>query len=111
MIKVEDIKTVRANLQEAETTIQISRSEDKAYIWTNDNTMLTKIKRVMAKTPDAWVCTKQSVCNGEVAGYFFECPKKCISLITPRTQEFSDEEREKRAVALRERLAKAKANK
>lgn len=99
--------------EEQETTVQISRTEDVAYVWTSDNTMVTKIRKLMGRAPDQWKLVKISTnAAGEPAGYFFECPKKCVRLVIPRPKlEISDEERERRATVLKERFAKAKANK
>lgn len=110
---IDDVVVLRGvSLEEQETTVQISRTEDVAYVWTNDNTMVTKIRKLMGRAPDQWRLVKISTnAAGEPAGYFFECPKKCVHLVVPRSQEISDEERERRAAVLKERFAKAKANK
>lgn len=74
LVGVHDVKG-----DEQETTVQISRTGDVAHIWTNDNTMITKIRKLMERAPDQWKLVKISwQADGSHAGYFFECPRKAI---------------------------------
>lgn len=71
-------KSIANSADEQETTINISRGEDKATIWTNDNTMITKLSKLVDKNPDIWKCYVVGNIN-KPTGYFFETTKKCIS--------------------------------
>ncbi len=79
---VDDVVVIKGvSLEEQETTIQMSKVEDVAYVWTNENTMATKIKKLMGRAPDQWKLVKISTnAAGEPVGYFFECPRKAIKL-------------------------------
>lgn len=79
---VDDVVVIKGvSLEEQETTVQMSKVEDVAYVWTNENTMATKIKKLMGRAPDQWKLVKISAnAAGEPVGYFFECPRKAIKL-------------------------------
>ncbi len=79
---VDDVVVIKGvSLEEQETTIQMSKVEDVAYVWTNENAMATKIKKLMGRAPDQWKLVKISTnAAGEPVGYFFECPRKAIKL-------------------------------
>lgn len=79
---VDDVAVIKGvSLEEQETTVQMSRTENVAYVWTNENTMVTKIKKLMGRAPDQWKLVKISTnAAGEPVGYFFECPRKAIKL-------------------------------
>ncbi len=79
---VDDVAVIKGvSLEEQETTVQMSRTEDVAYVWTNENTMVTKIKKLMGRAPDQWKLVRISTnAAGEPVGYFFECPRKAIKL-------------------------------
>lgn len=79
---VDDVAVIKGvSLEEQETTVQMSRTEDVAYVWTNENTMVTKIKKLIGRAPDQWKLVKISTnAAGEPVGYFFECPRKAIKL-------------------------------
>lgn len=76
----DDVVVIKGvSLEEQETTVQMSKVEDAAYVWTNENTMVTKIKKLMGRAPDQWKLIKISTnAAGEAVGYFFECPRKAI---------------------------------
>lgn len=79
---VDDVVVIKGlSGEEQETTVQMSRTEDVAYVWTSDNVVATKIKKLMGRAPDQWKLVKISTnAAGEPAGYFFECPRKAIKL-------------------------------
>lgn len=79
---VDDVVVIKGvSADEQETTVQMSRTEDVAYVWTSDNVVVTKIKKLMGRAPDQWKLVKISTnAAGEPVGYFFECPRKAIKL-------------------------------
>lgn len=89
---VDDVVVIRGlSSEEQETTVQMGRTEDVAYVWTSDNVVATKIKKLMGRAPDQWKLVKISTnAAGEPVGYFFECPKKLVSFRVGR--EYSDEQ-------------------
>lgn len=64
-----------ASADEQETTIVLSRTEDKMSIWTTDNTMVTKLRALMVKNPKDYKLVNISTRNGSPAAYEFEAPK------------------------------------
>ena len=102
-IGVDEITATKCNTFEQETVIQISRNRDKASIWTSDNTQLTRIKRIMRKDPNSYVCTEVTKNKlGEVVGYAFECPKNLIGYRTSAKRSMSDEQRKRASERLKE---------
>ena len=102
-ISIDDITATKCNTFEQETIIQISRNRGTASIWTSDNTQLTRIKRVMCKDPNSYVCTEVTKNKlGEVVGYAFECPKNLISYRTSAKRSMSDEQRKRASERLKE---------
>jgi len=43
-------------LAEQETTISFSRTENEAFIWTNDRTTMTKLDRLCKLAPELYRC-------------------------------------------------------
>lgn len=103
---VDDVVAIKGvSVEEQETTVQMGRTEDVAYVWTSDNTIVTKIKKLMVKAPDQWKLVKISTnADGEAVGYFFECPKKLVTFRTPRAYDEDD----KAAIAVRLASGRAK---
>lgn len=103
---VDDVVVIKGvSGEEQETTVQMSRTEDVAYVWTSDNVVATKIKKLMGRAPDQWKLVKISTnAAGEPVGYFFECPKKLVSFRTLRTYDEND----KAAIAARLASGRAK---
>lgn len=91
---VDDVVAIRGlSGEEQETTVQMSRTEGIAHVWTSDNVVVNKIKKLMERAPDQWKLVKISTnAAGEPVGYFFECPKKWVSLKVGRV--YSDEQME-----------------
>ena len=96
---VDDVAVIKGvSSEEQETTVQMSRTEDVAYVWTSDNVVVTKIKKLMERAPDQWKLVKISTnAAGEPVAYFFECPKKLVSFRTLRAYDEND----KAAIAAR----------
>ena len=96
-----------APADEQETTIVLSRTEDKMSIWTTDNTMVTKLRALMIKNPKDYKLVNISTRNGSPAAYEFEAPKKLLSLRADKiTRTLTDEQR----AALGERLKASRAS-
>ena len=101
---VDDVVTiVGVPSDEQETSIVCERNSDKMTIWTSDNTMVTKLKGLMIKNPDAYKLISISTCDGQPVAYEIEAPKKFLSFRStnaPRTiteeQRAASSERMKR---------------
>lgn len=100
---VDDLETLmKIPSDEQETTINLSRTEDKMSIWTTDNTMVTKLRALMIKNPKDYKLVTVSTCNGAPAAYEFEAPKKFLSLRSGETTRvYTDEQRAAAAERLR----------
>lgn len=103
---VDDVAVIKGvSSEEQETTVQMSRTEDVAYVWTSDNVVVTKIKKLMGRAPGQWKLVKISTnAAGEPVGYFFKCPKKLVSFRAPVS--FSDETKKASAERGKEALKK-----
>ena len=94
----DDLGIMDVTGEEQETTISWYRREAVASVYTSDNTMLTKMKKLMAKSPD---CNLKKITwgkDGEPTVYFFEVPVRFVKVLKPK--EVSEEQR----AALSERL-------
>jgi hypothetical protein len=68
-------------VEERETTITLGAYSSDMTIYTADNTMLTKLKKVLDANPDTvkcWEAGRDS--NGNATGYFFELDKRHLSI-------------------------------
>lgn len=95
-------------VNEQETVINFTRDSDKATVYTSDTTMLTKLHKLMKKTPEEWRLVHQDTVDGQVVSETFECPKKLISLRASIISRVMTEEQRQAAA---ERLRKARENK
>lgn len=104
-IKVEDIELVKVAGYEAETTIGWMRGADKVSIFTSDNTILTKLKKCMAKNPSQWTCKESGRDrDGYVVGYLFTAPRKAVRLVGGN--EKSEEQKQAASERMKARISK-----
>lgn len=65
---------------EQETIIQVSRDSQEAHIFTNDLTMLTRLKRAMGRADGGtWKLTEIEYMRGLQCGWGFVCPKRFLT--------------------------------
>ena len=80
---VDDVVTLMGNSSdEQETSIVFERNSDKMTIWTSDNTMVTKLKKLLTNNPKEYKLVSISTCDGQPVAYEFEAPKKLLTLKT-----------------------------
>lgn len=80
---VDDVVTLMGNSSdEQETSIVFERNSDKMSIWTSDNTMVTKLKKLLTNNPKEYKLVSISTCDGQPVAYEFEAPKKLLTLKT-----------------------------
>lgn len=91
--KIEDIRTISRDYAEQETTISFGRTDVTARMWVADNTMLTKVRNLIAKAPGSYKITNIDYCGDEVTGFEVEFPKNLLSLRQPITREYTDEQK------------------
>lgn len=81
-------------LEEQETTVNFSRNDDRAIIYTSDTTMMTKLQKLLEAESTEWKLEGVSgLKNGEIVGKQYSCPKKLISFRTKQTnRKFTEEQ-------------------
>ena len=109
-ITIDELETIHCERECQETAINFCRDDDRMIISVSDNTMMTKLIRVMRKNPEAftiWEAGRDH--NGYVGGYNIECSKNLLSLKSgkKKKREMTEEQRK----AVRERFVKGKAKK
>ena len=105
---LKEIKTIRGwTSEEQETTIVMPRNSTKVEIWSNDNTMITKLAKTWQKNTDEWKCFMATDTAGNPTGYFFFTTKKGISFRSGVKKKRTLTEEQK--AAQKERLIKATA--
>ena len=110
--KRNDFKTIKAKTEEQETTINLSRDSDAATIWTNDNTIITKLSKMIEKNPSEWICYLVGDANNPT-GYFFETKKKYICFREGKrkiTSNTMTEEHKKKLIESAKRAREDKKN-
>lgn len=93
-------------LEEQETVINWLRIDDVIQIYTSDNTMLTKLKKLMASGPDQYTLTEVGYCEGCPCSVTVTTQLRCLSLRAGNKRDLSDEERQ----ALSDRMKQITAN-
>lgn len=79
--------------EERETTISTLGNEKLMDVYTSDNVMLTKIKKIWASNPNTIECYEVGRCENKVTGYLFKMDRKHLSLRTTAGREMSEEAR------------------
>ncbi len=89
--------------EEQETTISFSRTEESAYIWTNDRTVMTKLDALCRKSPKMYLCTKVTNAkdSGEVMDKRYEIKDKGLISFRAERVKLTDEQKAERAKHLR----------
>ena len=101
-----ELKPVKCNVEEQETTITISRTDGIIHLYTSDNTRISKMQKLLNAKNTEWKLDKATYNkDGEPTGYFFSCNNKKMLSLRPKKTEMSEEQK----TALAERLAKARS--
>lgn len=77
--------------EERETTINVLGTEQTMSIYTSDNSMLTKLKKIWASNPDNIECYEMGRCGNKVTGYCFKMNKKHLSIRNASNRKMSEE--------------------
>lgn len=101
-----ELKSVKCNVEEQETTITINRTEGIIRLYTSDNTRINKMQKLLNAKGTEWKLDKVTYNkDGEPTGYFFSCSViNCLSLKAKKAKgrEFTEEEK----IAAREKFMK-----
>lgn len=104
-ITADEIDSVTCERECQETAINWLRDDDIIRVCSSDNTFITKMKRVMQKSPNEYKCYyyKSNIDKktGKVANYFFEFDKSLISFRAKHSkQTLTEEQRKERGARL-----------
>ena len=95
IFNVKDLESIfNSCSDEKETTINITGNSQKMTIYTSDNSMVTKMKKLMQSDNNIIECYEAGRIEGKVTGYFFKLNKKHLSIRTTSKREISEERRE-----------------
>ena len=102
---VDAIQSIHNDIpEERETTICISGKTMDVY--TSDNAMLNKLKKIFSANPNTVECWEAGrTSDGKVTGYFFKMDKKHLSFRNSSTREITEEQ----SAAFGERIKKLHA--
>lgn len=114
---VNKITSIRCDADSKEINLNKAPGQNWS-VYVSDNTMLTKLKRLMKTAPEGyvkcWPAGKTS--DGFASGYFFELNEKCISFKSgnrkPREKKvLTEEQKAERKAKFIERTRKAREEK
>lgn len=98
-ITVDEIDSVKCDMEEQETAINWLRDDDHIEIVSSDNTFITKMKRAMKRNPDIkcyYYENNRDKESGKLGNYFFEAPIKSITFKrNKKSRNLSDEQRKR----------------
>ena len=104
-INIDSITLRGTSEDEKETIISFTKGNTVAYVYTADNSVLTKIKKHMKANPKEWKLHNVYRNDNEYVAVEVTCPKKYISF---RGKSKSREMTEEQKKATSERLKKAR---
>lgn len=106
-----ELKPCVCDVEEQETIIQISRDEKEIHLWTNDNTRVTKMQKLINAPGSLWRLEKiEYTQEGKPFGYSFICSDKNMLTLRAKKVERAELTEEQRA-ALKDRTEKMRAAK
>lgn len=104
---IQRLTLVNSSTEEQETVVNYRRAEDYAYVETTDQTVLTKLKKLISQNPTEWVIdnvttSKDSSSETDITSIRVRCPKKYISYRAKSVErEITEEQRQALADRLR----------
>lgn len=96
-------------IDEQETIVTAARADDTIRIYTSDNTMLTKLKKLMAAPDSEYrLLDVQYDSHHNPVSVTVEAPERCLSLRAGSKREISDEQRQVLADRMKQMAANRK---
>jgi hypothetical protein len=87
-------------LEEQETVIQFNRGDAGATIYTSDSTMMTKLDKMCAASPDYYSVDREETEDGKVVGKFYKLTDKTrISFRKNKVERVFTEEQKRQLAA------------
>lgn len=110
--KASELEAIDAIADEQETTLQRDRNEKLWHLWTSDNLVLTKMKKMMAQNPEGYKLTQISwTRDGTPAGYGFDIDLKLIGFKAKRLTRTLTEEQKAALSARAKEMQQIRKNK
>ncbi len=104
-----ELKPVKCNVEEQETTITINRTDGIIHLYTSDNTRINKMQKLLNAKGSEWKFDKVTYNkDGEPTGYFFSCSNKKMLSLRAKSVEHAPMSEEQKT-ALTERLTKTRS--
>ena len=94
--------SVGLSREEQETIINLLASDEEASIYTCDPVWMRKLAKLADKAPESFLMTKQTENSVE-----YTCPKKCVSIHTPRKTSQKQKETARKNMAKLQAARKA----
>lgn len=95
-------------IEEQETHVNFSRNDERAEIYTSDTTKFQKLFKLSEFSDTEWKLERvHKLKNGEIIGYTFSFPVKCMSFRKKSVKRNYTEEQRK---AIGERLKASREN-
>lgn len=99
---------MRTLTEEMETTINFSRNEQAAVVWTSDTIMYTKFDKLCETAPDYYQCMEvQRDRDGDIVGKLYRISDK--AMLSFRAKKAKRELTEEQRAAIAERLKRSRA--
>lgn len=92
------------SLEEQDTVIEYYRTDDKLDIYTSDQTMITKLKKLLAKSDEYELTHEDKSDDGRTLTMEVKAPKEVLRLMANSKPSLTEEQRK----AMTERLAAAR---
>jgi hypothetical protein len=103
-----DLQPVVGIASEERETITRSDDSGKMTIYTCENPMITKLRKLCESNPENYAVKRVDKLNGQLTGYVVTAPRELLTLRAPREgRELTEEQR----AVLAERLAKVRRSK
>lgn len=87
-------------IEEQETTISFSRTDQGASIWTSDSTMITKLDKLCARSEN-YTSKEERTKSGELIAKEYTIKDKSLIRFIPGKRILSDAQKEKMAARMR----------
>lgn len=95
------LKPVKCDMREQETTIQFNRDSKELHLYTSDNTVVTKLNKLLNAEGSLWKLENTTYKDGEPTGYFLVCEDKKTCQLKAKTVKITLSDEEKQALAQR----------
>jgi hypothetical protein len=93
---------------ERETSLWYSDETKTALVYTCNRALINKMDKLCKHHPDTYKLKRVIKDEGNIVGKEYTCPKRLISIRSPRTKKYTDEQRKAMGEKLRNKQQKSK---